>query len=83
MSKKQYPCDPPLPPPLSPAQNKAETDLYLRQIEAGQKAEEVYGKGVELVVPEQVFVIKSKVVSSGEKVYINVCKSTKVRGGGG
>ncbi|PNH03030.1 Protein kintoun [Tetrabaena socialis] len=43
---------------------KAETDLYLRQIEAQGRAEEVYGKGVQLVTPVAGFVLKSKVMSA-------------------
>ncbi|KXZ49561.1 hypothetical protein GPECTOR_20g416 [Gonium pectorale] len=73
---------------------KAETDMYLRQLEEQGRAEEVYGKGVQLVVPSPALVIKSKVLGpaeaakdatgkggglpAGQKVFINICTSDKV-----
>lgn len=62
-----------------PLQVRDETDLYLRQLEAEGRAEQVYGKGVQLVVPTEAFVFKTKNKASGEKVFINVCESDKVR----
>lgn len=41
-------------------QNREETDLYLRQLEMENRVEEVYGKGVELIVPEAGFVVKTQ-----------------------
>ncbi|KAG2489118.1 hypothetical protein HYH03_012344 [Edaphochlamys debaryana] len=41
---------------------KAETDAYLRQIEQQGRDEDVYGKGVQLVVPEPAAVVKTKVM---------------------
>ena len=44
------------------------------------RIEEVYGKGVQLVVPEEAFVLKTKdKKKNGEKVFINVCTSEKVK----
>nr|B5BUZ8.1 RecName: Full=Protein kintoun; AltName: Full=Dynein assembly factor 2, axonemal homolog; AltName: Full=Paralyzed flagella protein 13 [Chlamydomonas reinhardtii]BAG69288.1 PF13 [Chlamydomonas reinhardtii] len=44
---------------------KAETDAYLRQIEQQGRAEDVYGAGTQLIVPDPAgAVIKTKVVSS-------------------
>lgn len=40
----------------------------------------MYGKGVQLVVPTASFVLKTRDKKSGEKVFINVCTSDKVRG---
>jgi dynein assembly factor 2 len=61
-----------------PAQVKAETDLYLRQLEAEGRGEEVYGKGTLLVLPKEAYVIKTQVEGTGQKVFINVCTSDKV-----
>lgn len=33
--------------------------MYLRQLEAESRVEEVYGKGVQLIVPEAGFVVKT------------------------
>ena len=44
---------------LVPEQNRQETDLYLRQLEAESRVEEVYGKGVQLIVPSEGFVVKT------------------------
>ncbi len=47
------------------AQVKAETDAYLRQIEQQGRAEDVYGAGTQLIVPDPAgAVIKTKVSSS-------------------
>lgn len=59
-------------------QVKAETDLYLRQLEAEGRGEEVYGKGTLLVLPKEAYVIKTQVEGTGQKVFINVCTSDKV-----
>lgn len=48
-------------------QVKEETDLYLRQLEAEGRGEDVYGKGVMLVVPTEAFVIKTRVI--GKRAY--------------
>ncbi len=63
-------------------QYKAEVDQYLRQVEAEGNAEQMYGKGTELVFPEPAFVVKTINEGSGQRIYINVCHSDKVRGGG-
>lgn len=67
--------------PLAWRQAKEETDQYLRQLERQGRAEEVYGKGVQLIVPEECFVIKAKQAGGrgAGKVFINVCTSDKVR----
>jgi len=57
---------------------KEETDLYLRQLEAEGRGEEVYGKDVTLIVPEAGFVVKTVEPSSGKRAYINLCTSSKV-----
>ena len=57
--------------------NRAESEAYLRQLEREGKAEEVYGAGTQLVVPEPGFVVET-CASSGAKVFINVCSSPKV-----
>eukprot|EP00983_Pelagomonas_calceolata_P053732 1143406-Pelagomonas_calceolata.AAC.7 len=59
-------------------QVKEETDLYLRQLEAEGRGEEVYGKDVTLIVPEAGFVVKTVEPSSGKRAYINLCTSSKV-----
>lgn len=59
-------------------QVKAETDLYLRQLEKEGRAEETYGKGVQLIAPTPCFVLKTADTKSGEKLFINVCSSEKV-----
>lgn len=86
------------------AQNKEETEAYLRQLEAEGRGEDVYGKvsamskivvscntcaarlicytmpsqGVQLIVPTEAFVLKTKDTKKGTKVFINVCTSEKV-----
>lgn len=57
---------------------RAETEEYLRQLELEGKAEETYGKGAQLIVPQPEFVVKSKNLETADKVYINVCSSDKV-----
>ncbi|MEW5298815.1 MAG: hypothetical protein WDW38_000444 [Sanguina aurantia] len=57
---------------------KAETDLYLRQLEREGRAEETYGKGVQLIAPAPCFVLKTADTKSGEKLFINVCSSGKL-----
>ena len=86
-------------PPL-PLKVKAETDQYLRELEFQGRAEDVYGKGVQLLSPTPALVLKSKVLPQkgatasgdvandaclpvGQKVFINVCTSDKVRRLGG
>lgn len=64
---------------ISDPANKAETEAYLRQVESQGRAEEVYGKGTQLVVPEAAFVLKTRDKASGQKIFINVCTSDKVR----
>mmetsp|Transcript_2413 Transcript_2413/g.6057 ORF Transcript_2413/g.6057 Transcript_2413/m.6057 type:complete len:665 (+) Transcript_2413:406-2400(+) len=63
---------------ISDPKNREETDLYLRQLEMENRVEEVYGKGVELIVPEAGFVIKTQDKTNQHKVFINVCHSEKV-----
>lgn len=65
--------------PIDPfLQALAEHDQYLRQLEAEGRGEEVYGKGVQLVVPEPAFAVKTKDANTGVKVVINICSSDKV-----
>lgn len=59
-------------------QTAAEQNAYLAQLEAGGQAESVYGKGVQLIVPEAWFVVKTKDESGANRVYINICTSPKV-----
>lgn len=60
-------------------QAKAENDAYLRQIEHQGKVEEVYGKGAQLIIPMEAFVLKTREAKAGgQKVFINVCTSDKV-----
>ncbi len=61
-----------------PSQVKAETDLYLRQLEAEGRGSEVYGKDVTLIIPTEQYVIKTKDKNSGTKVFINMCSSDKL-----
>lgn len=64
---------------VSDPKAKEETDQYLRQLETQGRAEEVYGKGVQLIVPTEAFVLKAKQAGTGgAKVFINVCSSDKV-----
>jgi hypothetical protein len=53
-------------------------NAYLAQLEAEGQGEAVYGKGVQLIVPEPWFVVKTKDVSGANRVYINICTSPKV-----
>ncbi|GMH36445.1 hypothetical protein BSKO_04313 [Bryopsis sp. KO-2023] len=63
---------------ISTPQAKEEQELYLRQLENQGKSESVYGKGVQLLVPEPGCVVKTKDKRTGEKVFINICTSDKV-----
>jgi len=63
---------------ISDPKNRAENDAYLRQMEAEGKAEEVYGKGTQLVVPQPGFCVKCKSKEDQKKVFINVVYSEKV-----
>lgn len=63
---------------VSDPKNRAENEAYLRQLEEEGRAEEFYGKGSQLIVPEPGFVIKTSNVTSKEKFFINVCTNTKV-----
>lgn len=58
---------------------KAETDMYLRQLEQQGEIENVYGKGTQLIIPRPEFVFKTKDKSDGVKVFVNLCSSDKVR----
>jgi len=58
---------------------KAETDQYLRQVEAEGRTKEVYGKDVELITAEAGFVVKTKKKENNEKVFINICKAEKIK----
>lgn len=58
-------------------QHSTELNEYLKQLEAEQQSESVYGKGVQLIVPEPSFVIKTKDVTGSHRVYINICTSPK------
>jgi len=50
---------------ISDPKHKAENDAYLRQIEAENRAGQVYGEGLELVVPEAGFVVATSVGPGG------------------
>ena len=65
---------------MSDPANRAESEAYLRQLEQEGKAEEVYGAGTQLIVPEPNFVIKTRKAGEGDggKFFINVCTSSKV-----
>lgn len=63
------------------SQTKAEQEQYLRQLEEEGRAQEVYGKGMQLVLPTPAFVAKTANSQSGQKVFINVCTSDKVGAG--
>ncbi|KAF6266499.1 pre-RNA processing PIH1/Nop17-domain-containing protein [Scenedesmus sp. NREL 46B-D3] len=63
---------------ISEPEAAAEMNAYLTQLEAEGQAEAVYGKGVQLIVPEPWFVVKTKDVSGTNRVYINICTSPKV-----
>jgi len=60
-------------------QAQAENVAYLQQIEAEGRVESVYGPGVQLVVPQPGFVIKTKDAVGRKRVYINICTSDKVQ----
>ncbi|GLC36093.1 hypothetical protein PLESTB_001381400 [Pleodorina starrii] len=45
---------------------KEETDKYLRQLEEQGRAEDVYGKGVQLITPKPGLVLKTKVLGAKE-----------------
>lgn len=59
-------------------QAKAEHDAYLAQIETEGQAEAMYGKGVQLIIPEPGLVVKTKDAHGKIRVYINICTSNKV-----
>ena len=79
---------------ISDPKARAESEAYLRQIEAENQVESVYGEGVKLIVPEPAFLVKTKTKqaeegdadadvdaaapASGTKVFLNVCTSDKV-----
>ena len=50
---------------ISDPKHKAENDAYLRQIESENRAGQVYGDGLELVVPEVGFVVATAVGPDG------------------
>lgn len=63
------------------AQYKAETDQYLRQLEAEGRAGEVLGSGGgELVVPEPGIALKTREAggSGAARVYLNITTSAKL-----
>lgn len=65
---------------ISDPKARAESEAYLRQIESGNQTQNVYGSDVQLIVPEESFVVKTK--KEGDepvKVFINVCTSEKVQ----
>jgi len=63
---------------ISDPKNRAESEAYLRQIEGEGKSEQVYGKGVTLVVPNPGFAVKTRAVDGGGKVFVNIVYSEKV-----
>jgi len=62
---------------------RAESEAYLRQLEAEGRAQDVYGQGVQLILPQAGLVIKTRVAAAtphkGDKLFINVCTCDKVR----
>lgn len=76
---------------ISDPKNKAESDMYLRQLEYENKVESVYGKGVQLVIPNPGFAAKTSDMNANaeaagggggkgkekKKVFINVCHTDK------
>ena len=67
---------------------RAEREAYIRQLEAEGRAEEAYGRGTQLVLPQPAFVIKTRCADAGastssgggaDKVFINVCTSGKLQ----
>ena len=38
----------------------------------------MYGKNVQLIMPEKGFAVKTKNLATGGKVFVNVCSTTKV-----
>ena len=63
---------------ISDPKARAESEAYLRQIESGNQAQNVYGADVQLIVPEENFVVKTRKEDDQSKVFINVCTSEKV-----
>lgn len=63
---------------VSDPKNRAENEAYLRQLEDEGRAEEFYGKGSQLIVPEPGFVIKTCDAASKEKFFVNVCTNAKI-----
>lgn len=64
---------------ISDPKARAESEAYLRQIESGNQTESMYGSDVQLIVPEEAFVVKTRREDGdGEKVFINVCTSEKI-----
>lgn len=61
-----------------PLQALAEHEAYLQQLESEGRAEEVYGRGVQLVTPRAALVLKTRAAGGGPKVFINICTSDKV-----
>lgn len=62
---------------ISDPKNRAESDAYLREMEMRGQVESVYGKGVQLMVPNAGFAAKTFDKKSGMKVFVNVCYSDK------
>ena len=66
---------------ISDPKARAESEAYLRQIEEQNQTEAMYGEGVELIVPEESFVFKTRVKGGdqdGSKYFVNVCTSEKI-----
>lgn len=76
---------------ISDPRNRMENDMYLRQVESEGRVEDVYGKGVELIMPKAGLCIKTcakmksksqgakKKATSKRTVYVNICHSEKVQ----
>ncbi|KAF8073010.1 Nop17l [Scenedesmus sp. PABB004] len=62
------------------AQARAESDAYLRQLEAQGQLQSVYGAGVRLIQPRPGLVVKTRDAAGGgaARVYVNVCTSDQV-----
>lgn len=88
-AETRHPAPPRTHAALRRPQAKAEQEAYLRHLEEEGRAQEVYGRGAQLLAAQPALCIKARRAggdAAGERVYINVCTCPKVRvarGGGG
>ena len=72
---------------ISDPKARAESEAYLRQIESNNEAQAHYGADVQLIVPDEAWVFKTRQVGGegadgsgeGEKVFVNVCTCEKIQ----